>query len=65
MTKAEIQLVRSLADKRARTEHGLFVAEGAKLIGELCASHLRIRKIFALEGVFEGPATETVTPREM
>ena len=65
MTKAEIQLVRSLADKRARTEHGLFVAEGAKLIGELCASHLRIRKIFALEGVFEGPGTETVTPREM
>lgn len=65
MTKAEIQLVRSLADKRARTEHGLFVAEGAKLIGELRASHLRIRKIFALEGVFEGPETETVTPREM
>ena len=23
MTKAEIQLVRSLADKRSRTEHGL------------------------------------------
>ena len=28
MTKAEIQLVRALADKRDRTEHGLFVAEG-------------------------------------
>lgn len=65
MTKAEIQLVRSLADKRARTEHGLFVAEGAKLIGELRASELRIRKIFALEGVFEGPGIETVTPRDM
>ena len=50
MTKAEIQLVRSLADKRSRTEHGLFVAEGHKFIGELCTSALRVRKIFALEG---------------
>ncbi len=65
MTKAEIQLVRALADKRGRTEHGLFVAEGEKLVSELRASHLRIRKIFALEGVFEGPEVETVSPREM
>ena len=65
MTKAEIQLVRALADKRGRTEHGLFVAEGEKLIGELRASHLRVRKIFALEGVFDGPEVETVAPRDM
>lgn len=65
MTKAEIQLVRSLADKRARTETGLFVAEGAKLIGELRASHLRVRKIFAREGVFEGADVELVSPRDM
>ena len=50
MTKAEIQLVRSLADKRSRTEHGLFVAEGHKFIGELCTSALRVRKIFAWKG---------------
>ena len=65
MTKAEIQLVRALADKRGRTEHGLFVAEGEKLIGELRASHLRVRKLFALEGIFEGPEVETVAPRDM
>ena len=65
MTKAEIQLVRALADKRDRTEHGLFVAEGEKLIGELRASHLRVRKIFALKGVFDGPEVETVAPRDM
>ena len=47
MTKADIQLVRALADKRGRTEHGLFVAEGEKLIGELRASTLRIRRIQA------------------
>lgn len=65
MNKAEIQLVRSLADKRSRTEHGLFVAEGEKLIGEIRASHLRVRKIFALEGIFDGPEVETVSPHDM
>ncbi len=65
MTKAEIQLVRELADKRGRTQHGLFVAEGEKLIGELRASQLHVRKIFALEGIFEGPEVETVAPRDM
>ena len=65
MTKAEIQLVRALADKRGRAEHQLFVAEGEKLIGELRASHLRVRRIYALEGVFDGPGVETVSPREM
>ncbi len=65
MTKAEIQLVRSLNDKRARTEEGLFVAEGEKLIGEIRSSQLRIRKIFALEGVFEGREVETVTRKDM
>ena len=65
MTKADIQLVRALADKRGRTEHGLFVAEGEKLIGELRGSHLSVRRIFSLEGVFEGPGVETVAPRDM
>ena len=65
MTKADIQLVRALADKRGRTEHGLFVAEGEKLIGELRASHLSVRRIFSLEGVFNGPEVETVAPRDM
>ena len=31
MTKAEIQLIRSLADKRTRDTEHLFVAEGFKL----------------------------------
>lgn len=65
MTKAEIQLVRSLADKRARDEQGLFVAEGEKLIAEIRASGLRIRKIFALEGLFEGAEVECVTRKEL
>lgn len=65
ITKAEIQLVRSLADKRNRDEQGLFVAEGSKLIEELRHSTLRIRRIYALEGVFEGSDVEVVTAKEM
>lgn len=73
MTRAEIQLVRALADKRGRTEQGLFVAEGSKLVGELLASHLRVRKVFAAGDKAEawaahadrGIAVEAVAPRDM
>ena len=64
MTKAEIQFIRSLADKRVRDAEQLFVAEGDKLIGEILQSGLRIRNIYALEGHFDGRA-ETVTAKEM
>lgn len=65
MTKAEIQFVRSLADKRFRDESGCFVAEGEKLIGEAVASKMRVRKIYALEGVAGLPNAETVSAKEM
>lgn len=66
MTKSEIQFVRSLADKRARTEEGVFIAEGEKLIGELLASHLNVRRLYALEGVFDrSTGAEIVSEREM
>ena len=65
MTRREIQLVRELADKRGRTEHGLFVAEGEKLIGEIRQSGLTIRKIFALEDVFTGAEVEVVSAKDM
>ncbi len=65
MTKADIQLIRSLADKRGRTEQGLFVAEGEKLIGEIRSSHLHIRRIYALDNLFEGREVEVVTAKEM
>ncbi|MFI3323988.1 MAG: RNA methyltransferase [Rikenellaceae bacterium] len=66
MTKSEIQLLKSLSDKRSRIETGLFVAEGEKLIRELRDSKvLKLRKIYSLEGVFEGEGVEWVAPREM
>ena len=46
MTKAEIQFVRSLADKRMRDSEGLFIAEGDKLVEEIIASGLNIRNLY-------------------
>ncbi len=68
MTKSEIQQVRSLHDKSGRMEHGAFIAEGEKLIGEILQSSLTILKIYALDGVFCGEANvsvERVSPKEM
>ena len=64
MTKAEIQFVRSLADKRVRDEEQLFVAEGDKLISEILQSGWRVKSLYALEGHFEGQA-ERVSEKEM
>ena len=64
MTKAEIQFVRSLADKRARDEHRCFIAEGDKLIGEILDSALRVKHLYAIEGHFAGHA-ETISSKEM
>ena len=64
MTKAEIQFVRSLADKRVRDAERLFVAEGDKLISEILASSLVVREVYALEGHFDGRA-QRVSAKEM
>ena len=54
MTKAELQFVRSLSDKRTRDHEGLFIAEGEKLIREIEASRLTIRHIYATREIFQG-----------
>ena len=46
MTKAEIQFIRSLADKRVRDKERLFIAEGAKLVEEIMASQFAKRRIY-------------------
>ena len=64
MTKAEIQFVRSLSDKRVRDAERLFIAEGDKLIAEILQSGWRVRNLYALEGHFDGRA-ERVSEKEM
>lgn len=47
MTNADSKLIRSLAAKKSRRETNLFVAEGEKVVAELLASDLQVKKIFA------------------
>lgn len=51
LTKARIRLVKSLSDKAARSECGLFAAEGRKMVGEALASGADIDCIYVTEGV--------------
>ena len=46
MIKADIQFVRSLAEKRVRDQERLFVAEGRKLTEEILASKFVVRRIY-------------------
>ena len=65
MTKAEIQFVRSLADKRTRDTEHLFVAEGFKLVDEIRSSSLRIRNIYTTRDDVAGRDVVRIEKREM
>src|SRR4051812_9117641 len=47
LTKAEIQRLRSLREKKAREALGLFVIEGEKVIAELLAANFPLEEIYA------------------
>lgn len=65
MTKAEIQFIRSLADKRTRDSEGLFIAEGVKLVEEIRASDFRIRRIYTTRTDIVGTNVEHVERKDM
>lgn len=67
VTKADFQLIRTLADKQGRTTHGLFVAEGDKLVGEIIESPAwQLHRLFVTEGsTLSHPKAEIVTAKEM
>ncbi|MFM8618905.1 MAG: TrmH family RNA methyltransferase [Opitutaceae bacterium] len=67
LTRAEIQHLRSLREKRRREESGLFVVEGPKVVGELLAAGLAFTEVLATPD-WAGPAgveVKRVTPDEM
>lgn len=65
ITKADIQTVRSLADKRSREELGLFVAEGRKMVAEAAASGFAVRRIFATQEYADFPGVEITGEKEI
>jgi TrmH family RNA methyltransferase len=47
LTKAEVQRLRSLREKKHREQLGLFVVEGPKVVAELVAAHFTFTEIYA------------------
>jgi TrmH family RNA methyltransferase len=56
LPKNKIRLIRSLALKRNRSDEGLFVAEGRKLVMDLTTSQLTLHEVFCTEEVLAGLA---------
>ncbi len=52
VSKSQIKLITSLAQKKYRYKHGLFVAEGFKTISELINSKFKLNRLFSLEADF-------------
>ena len=65
MTKAEIQQLRALKDKRTRDEERVFIAEGEKLVGEILDSQFVVRKVYSTDERLRGANVEHVTKQEM
>ena len=51
VAKRELKFIKSLHQKKYRTRHGLFLAEGVKLVGELLRSGWEPRDLFTTEPV--------------
>lgn len=65
MTKAEIQQLRALKDKRERDRARLFIAEGEKLVEEILDSHFVVRRVLTTDAKHKGANIELITKQEM
>ncbi|WP_108808363.1 TrmH family RNA methyltransferase [Aquimarina spinulae] len=58
VSKNQKKLIKSLYQKKYRKQHGLFVAEGKKVIKELLVANLKLHSLFTLEvGIFDVSTT--------
>ena len=63
LTKAELQRLRSLREKKHREALGLFVVEGSKVVAELLAAGFPFAEIYATAGWIEAPVGGVPSPR--
>ncbi len=64
ITRAELQLLRSLRDKKHREELGLYAVEGEKIVSELLAAGHPFEKIYATPA-WRGERTHEMSEEEM
>lgn len=60
VSKNQLKLIKSLAQKKNRRASGLFVAEGKKTISELLSSGTELHLIFSEEPIFNAPEEKFV-----
>lgn len=68
VSKNQIKLINSLHQKKYRIEHGLFIAEGVKVIQELLQSNFKLKQLYCLDKVtFNGYENQStvITEAEM
>jgi TrmH family RNA methyltransferase len=54
ISKNKITFITSLHHKKFRKEHGLFIAEGEKVVRELLQSDFRVKEFYATDDFYEG-----------
>jgi TrmH family RNA methyltransferase len=64
ISRSELQLLRSLRDKRHREELGLYAVEGEKIVSELLAAGHPFERVYAT-AAWRGERTHPVTEPEM
>ena len=47
VVKSELKLIKSLQQKKYRTQHGLFIVEGVKAVEEVLNSDFEVHKVYA------------------
>ncbi len=66
LSKNTIKRITRLGQKKYRTNEGVFVAEGVKVIQELINSHVSLKELYSLEDIyFDGCDSEVVTQHEL
>ncbi len=66
VSKSQTKLITSLQQKKYRTQHGLFVAEGPKVIAELLNEGLKLHSFFSTNSEeISGPDHYLVTENEL
>lgn len=59
VSKSQIKLITSLAQKKSRAKTGLFLVEGKKGIKELLNSDFQLNSLFTTEDIFNTPTSRT------
>ncbi|WP_439151415.1 TrmH family RNA methyltransferase [Winogradskyella sp.] len=67
VTKHQIKLINSLAQKKYRQQHKLFVVEGIKGISEFINSSFKLHSLYTTKAIFDAPKERTfeITEKEL